>query len=156
MIRYTIYYTLYIFPCRYRQKTGFAGPWEKATLTRRREPALPPLRKNFVFLTENLNEIVSKLRSQRLTRSWESTSLSIKNLIKNLIENQEPHQESHQKSRSWARPHWDSHWYSHWEKNPHWDRAWNKKFPLRSIAMGRRGVGSGEGAVPPPQMLKIF
>ena len=22
--------------------------------------------------------------------------------------------------------------------------------------MGRRGVGSGEGAVPPPQMLKIF
>ena len=27
------------FPCRYRQKAGFAGPWEPATLTRHREPA---------------------------------------------------------------------------------------------------------------------
>ena len=26
-------------PCRFRQKAGFAGPWERATLTRRREPA---------------------------------------------------------------------------------------------------------------------
>ena len=25
------------FPCRYRQKAGFAGPWEPATFTRRRE-----------------------------------------------------------------------------------------------------------------------
>ena len=28
------------FLCRYLQKAGFAGPWEPATLTRRREPAL--------------------------------------------------------------------------------------------------------------------
>ena len=27
------------FPCRYRQKAGFAGPWEPATFTRWREPA---------------------------------------------------------------------------------------------------------------------
>ena len=26
------------FPCRYRQKTDYAGPWERKTLTRRREP----------------------------------------------------------------------------------------------------------------------
>ena len=31
-------------PCRYRQNTGFAGPWEWATLTRRREPSSPVTR----------------------------------------------------------------------------------------------------------------
>ena len=39
---YHIQYTS--FPCRYRQNTGFAGPWEWATLTRRREPSLPVTR----------------------------------------------------------------------------------------------------------------
>ena len=39
---------------------------------------------------------------------------------------------------------------------PRDSRAWNKKFSLQLIATSRRGVGSGEGAVPPPQMLKIF
>ena len=32
------------FPCRYRQNTGFAGLWEWATLTRRREPSSPVTR----------------------------------------------------------------------------------------------------------------
>ena len=39
---YHIQYTS--FPCRYRQNTGFAGPWEWATLTRRREPSSPVTR----------------------------------------------------------------------------------------------------------------
>ena len=48
----------------------------------------------FVFLIENLNEIVPKSRSQWGLGHWESrisskTSLRIKNLIKNLIKNQD-------------------------------------------------------------------
>ena len=39
---YHIQYTS--FPCRYRQNTGFAGSWEWATLTRRREPSSPVTR----------------------------------------------------------------------------------------------------------------
>ena len=35
--KYMLYETS--FPSRYRQKAGFAGLWEPATLTRRREPA---------------------------------------------------------------------------------------------------------------------
>ena len=32
------------FPCRYWQKAGFAGPWERAMLTRQRESASPVMR----------------------------------------------------------------------------------------------------------------
>ena len=31
-------------PCRYWQKAGFAVPWDRATLTRRREPVSPVTR----------------------------------------------------------------------------------------------------------------
>ena len=32
------------FPCRYRQKAGFAGPWEPATFVRRQEPTSSVMR----------------------------------------------------------------------------------------------------------------
>ena len=75
---------------------------------------------NFVFLIENLNEIVFQDLNEVLG----------KNLIEdqephqNLIENQEPHQEPHEKSRSWAKPHWTklqsgvltTCFLTHWER----------------------------------------
>ena len=34
-------YLITSFACQYRQKAGFAGPWELATRTRQQEPASP-------------------------------------------------------------------------------------------------------------------
>ena len=82
-----------------------------------------PLRKIFIFLIENLKEIVPKLRSQwglGQEPHWESrtssrTSLRIKNLIKNLIKNQDLGQDLIEILIEIRNEDFFSYWESQWE-----------------------------------------
>ena len=64
------------FSCRYRQKAGFAGPWELATRARRGEPASPVTRiQSYTPTNETADGTINGVRKEREDRKYTSVAL---------------------------------------------------------------------------------